>query len=140
MSFIWDFTWVFVLSATSFGSLWVAVTKVSLFRCLLHINAARKVVTVHLMRRQQLFFRYFGLSYFSFKSIGYVLLSWASWKVPLVVGMQIWGMLVMSEKIFILRHPSTCFSPAGLYAEPLLCTGNLLERFIVLGQAHGLTY
>ena len=39
----------------------VVVTKVSLFRCLLHINAARKVVTVHLMPRQQLFLRSFGL-------------------------------------------------------------------------------
>ena len=91
LSFIWDFTWVSVPSAMSFGSLWVVVTKVSLFRCLLHINVTRKVVTMHLMRRQQLFLRSFGLSHLHFKSIGHVLLSRASWKVPLAVGMQIWG-------------------------------------------------
>ena len=82
LSFIWDYTWVSVPSDTSFGSLWVVVTKVSLFRCLLHINAARKVVIMHLMRRQQLFLRSFGLSPLSFKSIGHILLSWASWKLP----------------------------------------------------------
>ena len=140
LSLIWYFTWVPVLSVTSSGSLWVVVTKVSLFRCILHINATRKVVTVHLMRWQQLFLRSFGLSHLPFKSIGHVLLFWASWKVPLVVGMQIWGMLAMSERIFILGHPSMCFLPTGPYAGRLLCTGNLLRQFIVLGQAHGPTY
>ena len=133
MSFIWDFTWVSVPLATSSGSLWVVITKVSLFRCLLHINAAGKVVTVNLMRWQQLFLRSFRLSHLPFKSIGHVLLSWASWKVPLTFGMQIWGMLAMSERVFILGHPSTCYLPTGSYAGPLLCTGNLLEWFIVLG-------
>ena len=52
LSFIWDFTWVSVPSNTSSSSLWVVITRVSLFRCLLHINAVRKVVTVHLMRWQ----------------------------------------------------------------------------------------
>ena len=41
----------------------------------------------------------------------------------------------MSERIFILGHPSICFLPMGPYAGPLLCTGNLLRQFIVLGQA-----
>ena len=50
LSFIWDFTWVSVSSNTSSGSLWVVITRVSLFRCLLHINAVRKVVTVNLIR------------------------------------------------------------------------------------------
>ena len=140
LSFIWDFTWVSVPSATSFDFLWVVVTKVSLFRCLLHINAARKIVIVHLMRWQQLFLRSFGLSHLPFKYIGHVLLSWTSWKVPLAVGMQIWGMLAMSERIFILGHPSMCFLPTRSYAEPLLCTSNLLGRFIILGQTHGPTY
>ena len=132
LSFIWNFTWVSIPSATSSGSLWVVVTKVSLFKCLLHINAIRKVVIVHLMRWQQLFLRSFGLSHIPFKSIGHVILSWASWKVPLAVGMQIWGMLAMSERVFILGHPSTCFLPTGPYAGPLLCTDNLLGWFIVL--------
>ena len=82
LSFIWDFTWVSVLSDTSSGSLWVVITRILLFRCHLHINAVRKVITVHFIRWQQLFFRSFGLSPLSFKSIGHILLSWASWKLP----------------------------------------------------------
>ena len=140
LSFIWDFIWVFVSSVTSSSVLWVIVTKVSLFKCLLHINAVKKVVIVHLMRWQQLFLRSFGPSHLPFKSIGHVLLSWASWKVPLAVKIQIWGMLAMSERIFILGHPFTCFLPTGPYAGPLLCTSNLLRQFIVLRQAHGPTY
>ena len=42
-------TWVLVPSDTLSNSLWVAVVKVTLFRGILHINAARKVVAVHLM-------------------------------------------------------------------------------------------
>ena len=140
LSFIWDFTWVSIPSETSFGSLLVVVTKVSLFRCLLHINAVRKVVTVHLMRWQQLFLRSFGHSHLSFKSIGRILLSWTSWKVPLAVGIQIWGMLAMSERIFILGRSPMCFLPMGSYAGPLLFTSYFLGRFIVLRQAHGPTY
>ena len=67
------------------------------------------MVTVHLMRWQQLFLRSFGLSPLSFKSVGHVFLS-------------------------------TYFLLTGPYARPLLFTGNLLGRFIVLGQAHGPTY
>ena len=74
MSFIWDFTWVSVPSNTSSGSLWVVITRVSLFRCLLHINAVRKVVTVNLIRWLQLFLRFFVLSPLPFKSITYTLL------------------------------------------------------------------
>ena len=59
LSFIWDFTWVSVPLNTSSGSLWVVITKVSLFRCLLHINAAKKVVTMHLIRWQRLFLMIF---------------------------------------------------------------------------------
>ena len=140
LSFIWDFTWVSVPSDISSGSLWVVITRVSLFRCLLHINVARKVVTVHLMWWQQLFLRSFGLFPLSFKFIGHIILSWASWKVPLTVGIQIWGMLAMSERIFLLGHTSTYFLPTGPYAGPLLFTGNLLERFIVLRQAYCPTY
>ena len=42
----------------------------------------------------------------------------------------------MSKRIFLLGHSSICFLPSGPYAGPLLFTGNLLGRFIVLGQAH----
>ena len=43
-------TWVLVLSDTISGPLWVGVVKAVLFRGLLHINAAKRVVVVHLMR------------------------------------------------------------------------------------------
>ena len=56
---IWTPTWVFVLSATFPSSLWVVVAKVALFRGLLYINAASKVVIVHLMRWCQPSLRYF---------------------------------------------------------------------------------
>ena len=75
LSFIWDFTWVFVPLDISSGSLWVVITRDSLFRFLLHINAVRKVVIVNLMQWQQLFLGSFVLSLLPFKSIGHVLLS-----------------------------------------------------------------
>ena len=58
----WSFeplTWVLVSSATFPNFLWVAVANVALFRRLLHINAASKVVVVHLIRWCQPSFRYF---------------------------------------------------------------------------------
>ena len=48
---IWTFTWVPVSSDIHLTFLWVAVTKVALFACPLHINAARKVASLHLMRQ-----------------------------------------------------------------------------------------
>ena len=75
LSFIWDFTWVSVPLNISSGSLWVVITRVSLFRFLLHMNAVRKVVLVNLMQWQQLFLGSFVLSLLPFKSIGHVLLS-----------------------------------------------------------------
>ena len=48
---IWALTWVPIPSDTFSGFLWVVVVKTALFRGLLNINAARKVVAVHLMRR-----------------------------------------------------------------------------------------
>ena len=56
---IWTLTWVLVPSATFPSSLWVAIVKVALFRCLLHINVASKVPIVHLMRWCQPSLRYF---------------------------------------------------------------------------------
>ena len=47
---IWALTWVPVPSDTLSGFLWAVVAKVALFKDLLHINATKKVVTVHLMR------------------------------------------------------------------------------------------
>ena len=56
---IWTITWVLVPSATFPNSLWVALTKVALFRRLLHINATSKVTVMHLMRWRQSSLRYF---------------------------------------------------------------------------------
>ena len=47
---IWAFIWVSVPSDTLFGFLWIVVANAALFMGLLHINAARKVASVHLMQ------------------------------------------------------------------------------------------
>ena len=57
VSIIWAITWVLVPSNTPSNLLWVRVAKVTLFRGLLHINAARVLAVVHLMGRQQLFLK-----------------------------------------------------------------------------------
>ena len=57
-------TWTPVPLDTSLSSLWVAVVKVALFRGLLFINAARKVVVMHLMWWWQPLLRYFGFPSF----------------------------------------------------------------------------
>ena len=49
----WSFkplTWVHVPSDTLFGFWWVVIAKAALFKGLLHINAAKKVDVVYLMR------------------------------------------------------------------------------------------
>ena len=57
-------TWAPVPSDALTSSLWVAVTKVVLFRGLLSINAARRVVVVHLMWWWQPLLGYFESSFF----------------------------------------------------------------------------
>ena len=57
-------TWAPVPSDALTSSLWVAVTKVALFRSLLFINAARRVVVVHLMWWWQPLLGYFGSPFF----------------------------------------------------------------------------
>ena len=47
---IWALIWVSVPSDTLFGFLWIVVANAALFMGLLHINAARKVASVHLMQ------------------------------------------------------------------------------------------
>ena len=54
---IWVIIWVLVPSDTPSGLLWVGVAKVTLFRSFLHINAAKVLVGVHLIRRQQFFLK-----------------------------------------------------------------------------------
>ena len=48
---IWTFTWVPVPSDIHLIFLWVALAKITLFTCLLYINAAGKVASLHLMRQ-----------------------------------------------------------------------------------------
>ena len=48
---IWTFTWVPVPSDIHLIFLWVALAKITLLTCLLHINAARKVASLHLIRQ-----------------------------------------------------------------------------------------
>ena len=73
-------TWAPVPSDTLISSLWVAVAKVALFRGLLLINAAKRVVVVHLIWWRQLLLRYFGFPFF--------LRTWredySSWDAPLI--------------------------------------------------------
>ena len=57
-------TWAFVPSDALTSSLWVIVTKVALFRGLLFINVARRVVVVHLMWWWQPLLGYFGSPFF----------------------------------------------------------------------------
>ena len=61
---IWTFTWVPVPSDIHLIFLWVALANVTLFTCLLHINAAGKVASLHLMR--QLWFPPRRLTFSSF--------------------------------------------------------------------------
>ena len=48
---IWTFTWVPVPSDIHLIFLWVALAKITLFTCLLYINAAGKVASLYLMRQ-----------------------------------------------------------------------------------------
>ena len=57
-------TWAPVLSDTLISSLWVAMTKVALFRGLLFINAARRVAVMHLMWWWQPLLGYFWTPFF----------------------------------------------------------------------------
>ena len=54
---IWTPTCAPIPSDTHFSLLWVAAAKATLFKGLLHINAARKVAAVHLMWWWQLFLK-----------------------------------------------------------------------------------
>ena len=58
----WTPTWVPIPSDILFSPLWVAAVKATLFKGLLHINAAKKVAAMHLMWWWQLFHRYFEFS------------------------------------------------------------------------------
>ena len=56
----------------------------TLFRSLLHINAARKAAVVHLMQWQQLFPKIFPCSYHFFTPLKSILIARTSWKLTQV--------------------------------------------------------
>ena len=62
---IWTFTWVPVPLNIHLIFLWVALANVTLFACLLHINAAGKVASLHLMRQLWSLFGHPMLLFFS---------------------------------------------------------------------------
>ena len=73
-------TWAHVPSDILINSLWVAVAKVALFRGLLFINAARRVVVIHLMWWWQPLLRYFGSpSFLRIRGMDY-----SGWDAPLI--------------------------------------------------------
>ena len=73
-------TWAHVPSDTLINSLWVAVAKVALFRGLLFINVARRVIVIHLMWWWQPLLRYFGSpSFLRIRGMDY-----SGWDAPLI--------------------------------------------------------
>ena len=82
--FIGTFTQVHVPSDIFSDFLYTVVVEIVLFRGSLHINAARKVAVVHLMRQQQPFFQIFLHSYLLRTCLRFVLIVGHFWKVTQV--------------------------------------------------------
>ena len=79
--FIGTFTQVHVPSDIFSGFLYMVVVEIALFKGSFHINAARKVAAVHLMRWQQPFFQIFLHSYLLRTCLRFVLIVGHFWKV-----------------------------------------------------------
>ena len=80
----------------------------TLFRGFLHINAARKVAAVHLMRWWQLFPKIFLYPYLLRMCLKSILIVRVSWKITQVTRMPARLIFVRSEKGDLLRpRPST---------------------------------
>ena len=80
----------------------------SLFGGLLHINAARKVAAVHLMRWWQLFSKIFLYLYLLHTCLKFILIVGVSWKITQVTRMLARLIFVWSEEGNLLRpQPST---------------------------------
>ena len=69
----------------------------TLFRGLLHINAARKVAIVHLMRWWQFFPKIFPCSYPFFAPLKSIIVAGTSWKLTQVKQKLTWLTFVKSE-------------------------------------------
>ena len=82
--FIRTFTQVHGPSGIFSGFLYTVVVEIAQFRGSLHINAARKVTAMHLMRWQQHFFQIFLHSYLLRTCLRFVLVVGHFWKVTQV--------------------------------------------------------
>ena len=98
---IWTFTWVPVPSDIHLIFLWVALAKITLFTCLLHINAAGKVAFLHLMRQLWL-----PLGSLTFSSC----LGWFLIVCRAYVGLP----FGVSEETLLLGRPLNKLGPTGL--------------------------
>ena len=111
---IWTFTWVPVPSDIHLIFLWVALANVTLFACLLHINATGKVASLHLMR--QLWFPLGCLTFSSFFLLceahptTHICLGWFF----TVDGAHIGPVFGVSEETFLLRRLLNKLGSIGL--------------------------
>ena len=115
-------TWAPVPLVALTSSLWVAVTKVTLFRGLFFINAAKRVVLVHLMWWWQPLLGYFEPSFF--------LCIWSE-------GYSNWD----ASLIWTLECPRRNYS-SDVFSSPKLAWAGIMGRDdssdrIVLGRAQG---
>ena len=108
---IWTSTWVPVPSDIHLIFLWVALANVTLFACLLHINAAEKVASSHLMRQLWLLPGRLTLSSFLLcvaHPTTHVCLGWFF----TVAGGAHWAHICVSEETFLLGR---LLRQTGLY-------------------------
>ena len=100
----------------------------TLFRGLLYINAARKAVVVHLMRRQQLFPQIFLRSYPFPVRLKSIFVAGASWKV-------VQGKTKLTLLIYVRSEEDDPLGPTplGIYLFYYLLWG-LFPYFLLLGR------
>ena len=107
-------TWAPVPSDALTSSLWVAMTKVTLFRGLLFINAARRVVVMHLMWWWQPLLGYFESPFF--------LRVWSE-------GFSNWD----ASLTWTLEYPRRNYS-SEVFSSPQLAWAGILDRDVSLDR------
>ena len=103
-------TWVFVSLNFFFSFFWAVISQETLFRGLLHINAAIKVHTMHLMWWWQLFYRYFGVFLLPSVSVRRLYVVGTSWRIIIMVRVNNWTVFNTSEEECLLRKLPSYFS------------------------------
>ena len=98
---IWASTWVPVPSDIPLLFLWVGLAKITLFSCLLYINAAGKVASLHLMRQLWLPPEHLAFSFY----LGRFLIVYRE-----CVGLPFGA----SEETLLVGHPLNKLDPTGL--------------------------